>query len=87
MFQKCQGSVSFLKETLVTCNCKADCVENQAQDVIFTCVRLAEIKCTASTCLLCPSQSPPGKHGGDICAKFKPKSHGPSGPADIVFLD
>lgn len=61
MFQKCQGSVSFLKETLVTCNCKADCVENQAQDVIFTCVRLAEIKCTASTCLLCPSQSPPGK--------------------------
>lgn len=31
--------------------------------MIFTCVRLAEIKCTASTCLLCPSQTLMGKSG------------------------
>lgn len=38
-------------------------MENQAQDVIFTCVRLAETTGTASTCLLCPSQTLMGKSG------------------------
>lgn len=35
-----------LKETLTSYNCRADCAENQAQDVIFTCGIFAkEIKC------------------------------------------